>query len=48
METNKLTAKNFRRNFQLNHIYDYEKDYFKPLETKKKREDEDFFWELVP
>ena len=26
MEINKLTAKNFRRNFQLNHIYDYEKE----------------------
>ena len=44
MEINKLTAKNFRRNFQLNHIYDYEKDYFKTSwKLRIKREDEDFF-----
>ena len=42
METNKLTARNFRRNFQLNHIYGYGEDYFK-TSRRQTKESEDFF-----
>lgn len=41
-ERTKLTARNFRRNFQLNHIYGHEKDYFK-TSWKSRQGDEDFF-----
>ena len=29
IDRNKLTSKNFRKKFQLNHIYGYEKEYFR-------------------
>ena len=45
METNKLTARNFRRNFQLNHIYD-EKIILKLHEDKPKKV-KTSSWELV-
>lgn len=37
IETKRVTAKNFRRNFQLNQIYGYEKDYFRPSRRLRKQ-----------
>ena len=41
-EITKLTARNFQRNVQLNHIYGYEKDYFKTSWKSKNKKNNVF------